>query len=96
MLADLGLREAAEAAQLKLMRALSANARRPAQAASQRVLIDAAGWDAPIETVAWLEALQEAVWQERQADLVYRRIDGATARCAVSAGFGAPRAPREH
>lgn len=78
VLADLGLRDAVDTAQLKLMRALPASTRLPAQAASRRVLIDGAGWDAPIERVPWLEALQQAVWQERQADLVYRRSDGAT------------------
>ena len=46
--------------------------------ASQRVLVEAAGWDAPVDSVRQLPALQQAVWQERQAEVVYRRGDGAT------------------
>ena len=78
VLADLGLREAVEAARLKLMRALPASARQPALATSQRVLVDAAGWDAPVDNVPRLAALQAAVWEGRQVDLVYRRSDRMT------------------
>jgi predicted DNA-binding transcriptional regulator YafY len=78
ILADLGLGEAVDAAQMKLLRALPDGVRSGATAAHERVLVEAAGWDPPLESVPHLEALQSAVWSERQLEMVYCRSDGTT------------------
>ncbi len=78
VLADLGLRQAVEAAQAKLLRALPDGLRKAAASAHERVLVDAAGWDPPRESVPHLETLQSAVWLERQLDVIYCRTDGST------------------
>jgi predicted DNA-binding transcriptional regulator YafY len=78
VLADLGLREAVDAAQMKLIRALPDGVRRTAAAAHERVLVEAAGWDPPRESVPHLETLRSAVWLERQLEVVYCRSDGTT------------------
>ncbi|MBI3966686.1 MAG: YafY family transcriptional regulator [Chloroflexi bacterium] len=77
LLSDLGLREAAEAALLKLMVSLPELARRDAEYARQRVHVDTAGWNRREERVPHLQALQEAVWDDRRVRLTYRRNDGA-------------------
>jgi len=78
LLADLGLRQASEAALLKLLAALPAMARRDVVYARQRIHVDPAGWYEAEESVAALPALQEAIWQGRRLCLTYRRGDGAT------------------
>ena len=76
LLADLGLRGAAEMALLKLLAALPALARRDVEDARGRIHVDPAGWYETEENVAALPALQEAIWRERQLCLAYRRGDG--------------------
>lgn len=77
LLADLGLRQAAEGALAKVLAALPAGRQRGAEFARQRVYVDTSGWNRPAEAVPHLPALQEAVWQERKVALTYRRNDGA-------------------
>lgn len=77
LLADLGLRQAAEGALAKVLAALPAGRQRGAEFARQRVYVDTSGWNRPAEAVPRLPALQEAVWQERKVALTYRRNDGA-------------------
>jgi predicted DNA-binding transcriptional regulator YafY len=76
LLADLGLREAADAALLKLLAALPATYRREAEAAGRRIHVDLAGWRRPREIVPCLPLLQEAVWRGQRLRLSYRRGDG--------------------
>lgn len=76
LLADLGLRGAAETALVKLLAALPAPARRDAEYARQRIHVDAGGWNRPEEAVPTLPALQAAVWRERRLRFTYRRADG--------------------
>jgi predicted DNA-binding transcriptional regulator YafY len=78
VLADLGLREAVDAAQIKLLRAVPDGIRPGARAAHERVLVEAAGWDPPLESTPHLGTVQSAVWSERKLDVVYCRGDGAT------------------
>jgi len=66
LLADLGLRQAADAALIKLLASLPSVARQGAEYARQRIHVDAAGW----------QQSQEAIWQERRVALGYRRGDG--------------------
>jgi predicted DNA-binding transcriptional regulator YafY len=76
LLADLGLRQAAEAALLKLLAALPAVSRSNAEYARQRLHVDGAGWHEAQEQVPYLLPIQEAIWQERKLRLTYQRGDG--------------------
>jgi predicted DNA-binding transcriptional regulator YafY len=78
LLADLGLRQAADAALLKLLAALPAMSRRDAEYTRQRLHVDGAGWHEAAEAVPYLLPIQEAIWQERRLRLTYQRGDGAT------------------
>lgn len=75
VLNDLGLRQAADAALLKLQAALPGGARRDAEHARARLHIDGAGWGQSAEAVPLLPAIQEATWHDRQLRLSYRRSD---------------------
>ncbi len=83
LLADLGLRQAAEGALIKLLAALPSVSRRDAEYARQRIHVDSAGWHRSGEVVASLPALQEAIWQERKVRFTYQRGDGASAERLV-------------
>jgi predicted DNA-binding transcriptional regulator YafY len=78
LLADLGLRQAADAALLKLLAAMPAMTRHAAEYARQRLHVDGAGWHDAAEAVPYLLPIQEAIWQERRLRLTYQRGDGAT------------------
>lgn len=78
LLADLGLRQASDAALLKLVAALPALARSDVDYARQRIRMDPSGWYEIEESLAALSTLQEAIWQECRLRLTYRRGDGAT------------------
>lgn len=75
LLADLGLRQASEAALIKLLAALPAMHRRDAEFIRQRIHVDVPGWRGPGEAVPLLPTLQEAIWQERKVRLTYQRND---------------------
>lgn len=77
-LADLGYREAAEGALLKLLVTLPDVQRREAERARQRLLIDTSGWRQGEEPVPCLPALQDALWRDRRVRIAYRRGDGTT------------------
>jgi predicted DNA-binding transcriptional regulator YafY len=76
LLADLGLRQAADAALIKLLAALPAISRQTAEYARQRLHVDGAGWHEAAEAVPYLLPIQEAIWQERRLHLTYQRGDG--------------------
>jgi predicted DNA-binding transcriptional regulator YafY len=78
LLADLGLKQAAEAALIKLRATLPSGQRQGAEHARQRILVDPSGWKRAEEQVPALATLQEAVWQDRKVRLVYARGDGTT------------------
>ncbi len=84
LLADLGLRQAAEAALIKLLAALPTIYRRDAEFIRQRIYIDTAGWQRHSESAPCLPVLQQAVWQERQVRLVYQRGDAPGVERQVS------------
>ncbi len=79
LLADLGLRQAAEGALIKLLAALPSVSRRDAEYARQRIHVDSAGWRRADEIVVSLPTLQEAIWRERKVRFTYQRSDGASA-----------------
>lgn len=78
LLSDLGWRQTAETALIKLLAALPGSQRRDAEFVRQRIHIDVTGWRGSTEDVSALPTLQEAIWQERKLALTYRRGDGAT------------------
>jgi predicted DNA-binding transcriptional regulator YafY len=73
LMADLGLKQEAEAALIKLQASLPADARQQAESARQRILIETRGWRDPAESVACLPALLEALWRDRQVRFLYAR-----------------------
>jgi predicted DNA-binding transcriptional regulator YafY len=78
LLADLGMKQASEAALIKLRATLPSGQRQGAEHARQRILVDPSGWKRAEEQVPALAALQQAVWQDRTVRLVYARGDGTT------------------
>ena len=75
VVADLGLRQPAEAALLKLQASLSEAGRRQAEFARRRVLIDTRGWRDPSESVTSLPLALDALWRGRKLRFTYERQD---------------------
>lgn len=74
LLNDLGLRQASEAALIKLLAVLPSMYRQNAEYARQRIYVDMAGWRrSGEERPAFLPLLQEAIWQERKISMTYQR-----------------------
>ncbi|MFN8502661.1 helix-turn-helix transcriptional regulator [Kouleothrix sp.] len=84
VLNDLGLRQAADAALLKLQAALPGSARHDAEHARARLHIDGAGWGQSAEAVPLLPAVQAAVWADQQIRMVYRRADSTAVERVAS------------
>ena len=72
VLADLGMDVSSDLAMSKLIAALPEAARRDAEFARQRLLIDHAGWDDRREAPHWLDLCREAIWQERRIAITYK------------------------
>ncbi|HZF31788.1 MAG TPA: YafY family protein [Gammaproteobacteria bacterium] len=73
LLADLGLKEAAEGAWIKLQASLPVEVRAQAEFVRQRILIDPRGWRDVGESLLCLPVLLEALWRGRQLRFVYER-----------------------
>jgi predicted DNA-binding transcriptional regulator YafY len=71
VLADLGLDAAAGSAFAKMLSALPANARRDAEYARARVLVDHAGWQGAGEASPHLDVIRQALWEERRIQVSY-------------------------
>jgi predicted DNA-binding transcriptional regulator YafY len=80
LMADLGLKQAAEAAWLKLQAALPIEMRAQAEFVRQRILVDARGWRDSAETIASLPRVLEALWRGRRL-----RFDYATSTSCEAA-----------
>lgn len=74
LMADLGLKQAADGAWAKLQAALPASTRPHAQFVRQRILIDTRGWRDVSESVSCLPVLLDGLWRERQIRFVYNRV----------------------
>lgn len=70
-IADLGLKQTAEAAWSKLQASLPARIRERADFVRQRVVIDPGGWRNTSESAASLPILLDAVWREWRVRFVY-------------------------
>ncbi len=75
LMADLGLKQEAEAALIKLQASLPAGSRQQAEFARQRILIDTRGWRDPMESIASLPILMDALWRMRQVRFMYRGVN---------------------
>ncbi|QBD80506.1 YafY family transcriptional regulator [Ktedonosporobacter rubrisoli] len=84
LLTDLGLRQASEAALIKLLAVLPSLSRRDAENAHQRIYVDVTGWHHVEENVAFLPTLYEAICKERKLQITYRRNDNVEVERVVS------------
>lgn len=73
LMADLGFEGQAESALIKLEASLPESARRQAEFARRRILVDTAGWHGAAESIACLPALLDALWRQRRVRFVYTR-----------------------
>ena len=76
LLAELGIKEAADAAWLKLRAALPLGVREQAEFVRQRLLIDARGWRDSAESLTSLPTILEALWASRRLKFQYVKTDG--------------------
>jgi predicted DNA-binding transcriptional regulator YafY len=78
LLAELGLKEAADAAWLKLRAALPSGVREQAEFVRQRLLIDSRNWRDSGESLTSLPVLLEALWGGQRLKFVYEKADGSS------------------
>jgi predicted DNA-binding transcriptional regulator YafY len=76
LLAELGMKEAADAAWLKLRAALPVGVREQAEFVRQRLLIDSRGWRDSAESLTSLPTILEALWSGRRLKFQYEKPDG--------------------
>jgi len=76
LMADLGLKQEADAAMIKLQASLPAGSRQQADFARERILVDTRGWRDPAESIACLPVLLDALWRERRVRFQYARVLG--------------------
>jgi predicted DNA-binding transcriptional regulator YafY len=87
LMADLGLKEAAEAAWIKLQASLPVEVRAQAEFVRQRILVDARGWRDSAETITSLPVLLEALWRGRQLRFDYPHGDAVNERIVDPLGL---------
>jgi predicted DNA-binding transcriptional regulator YafY len=83
LLAELGLKEAADAAWLKLRAALPVGVREQAEFVRQRLLIDSRAWRDSAEPLTSLPVVLEALWSNQRLKFLYERADGETSERLV-------------
>jgi len=83
LLAELGLKEAADAAWLKLRAALPVGVREQAEFVRQRLLIDSRNWRDSGESLTSLPVLLEALWSGHRLKFVYEKADGSSSERTV-------------
>jgi predicted DNA-binding transcriptional regulator YafY len=76
LLADLGLKQAAEGAWLKLQAALPRELREQAEFVRQRILVDARGWRDSAVSLASLPTVLDALWRGCRVRFHYEKSDG--------------------
>lgn len=83
LLAELGLKEAADAAWLKLRAALPVGVREQAEFVRQRLLIDSRNWRDATESLTSLPVILESLWSERRLKFLYEKADGESSHREV-------------
>lgn len=81
---DLGLKQTAEAARLKLTASLPTPFQQEAQRVQQRLYLDAAAWFQPPEPTPFLEVVQQAVWTQHRLRITYRLASGEWVKRLIS------------
>jgi predicted DNA-binding transcriptional regulator YafY len=76
LMADLGLKQEAEAAWIKLQASLPAGMREHSEYLERRILIDSRGWRDPSESIPCLPVLMDALWRGRRVRFTYERVLG--------------------
>jgi predicted DNA-binding transcriptional regulator YafY len=76
LLAELGIKEAADAAWLKLRAALPVGVREQAEFVRQRLLIDSRNWRDSAESLTSLPVILESLWAGRRLKFQYEKSDG--------------------
>ena len=76
MMADLGIKQEAEAALIKIEASLPERVRQDAEFARSRILIDARGWRDRGESLEALPVLLDAIWRGRRLSFIYQRVFG--------------------
>jgi len=76
LLAELGLKEAADAAWMKLRAALPVGVREQAEFVRERLLIDSRNWRDPAESLTSLPVILESLWSGQRLKFVYEKADG--------------------
>jgi predicted DNA-binding transcriptional regulator YafY len=75
LLAELGLKEAADAAWLKLRAALPVGFREQAEFVRQRLLIDSRGWRESAESLTSLPVILESLWRSQRLKFQYEKFN---------------------
>jgi predicted DNA-binding transcriptional regulator YafY len=76
LMADLGLKDAADAAWIKLQAALPRESREQADFVRQRILIDPRGWRDSTEAITTLPVLLAVLWSRRRLRFDYQKASG--------------------
>lgn len=76
LLAELGLKEAADAAWLKLRAALPVGVREQAEFVRERLLIDSRNWRDSTESLTSLPVILESLWSGQRLKFLYEKADG--------------------
>jgi predicted DNA-binding transcriptional regulator YafY len=76
LMADLGLKDAADAAWIKLQAALPRESREQAEFVRQRILIDPRGWRDSSEAITTLPVLLAVLWSRRRLRFDYQKTSG--------------------
>jgi predicted DNA-binding transcriptional regulator YafY len=74
VLADLGLKDAAEAAWIKLQAALPIEVRAQAESVRQRILVDPRGWRDVGDSILPLPIVLDTLWRQRRLKFVYEKL----------------------
>jgi predicted DNA-binding transcriptional regulator YafY len=83
LLAELGIKEAADAAWLKLRAALPVGVREQAEFVRQRLLIDSRNWRDSAESLTSLPVILESLWAGRRLKFCYEKSDGESSEREV-------------
>ncbi len=83
LLAELGIKEAADAAWLKLRAALPVGVREQAEFVRQRLLIDSRNWRDAAESLTSLPVILESLWVARRLKFQYVKSDGESSEREV-------------
>jgi predicted DNA-binding transcriptional regulator YafY len=87
LMADLGIKDAAEAAWIKLQASLPIEVRQQAEFVRQRILIDPRGWRDSGESIACLPIVLEALWRGRCVRFRYERSTDGGERVVAPLGL---------